>query len=144
MSTKDWIEKDYYKVLGVSKDAKPEEIKKAYRKLARENHPDQNPGNPEAERRFKEVSEANDVLSSDAKRKEYDEARRLFGGGGFRFPGSGGAARAARRWTTCSATPATPVSVTCSAGCSTPAARPDAPGSRPRAAPGGAATSRAR
>ena len=72
------------------KDAKPEDIKKAYRKLARENHPDQNPGNPEAERRFKEVSEANDVLSDDAKRKEYDEARRLFGGGGFRFPRSGG------------------------------------------------------
>ena len=87
MSTKDWIEKDYYKVLGVSKDAKPEEIKKAYRKLARDNHPDQNPGNADAERRFKEISEANDVLSSEAKRKEYDEARRLFGGGGFRFPG---------------------------------------------------------
>jgi molecular chaperone DnaJ len=90
VSTKDWVEKDYYKVLGVAKDAKPEEIKKAYRKLARENHPDQNPGNPEAEQRFKEVSEANDVLSSDTKRKEYDEARRLFGGGGFRFPRSGG------------------------------------------------------
>ncbi len=89
MSTKDWIEKDFYKVLGVSKDAKPEEIKKAYRKLARENHPDANPGNPEAEKRFKEVSEANDVLSSESKRKEYDEARRLFGGGGFRFPGAG-------------------------------------------------------
>ena len=86
MSTKDWIEKDYYKVLGVSKDAKPEEIKKAYRKLARDNHPDQNPGNPEAEQRFKEISEANDVLSDAEKRKEYDEARRLFGGGGFRFP----------------------------------------------------------
>ncbi len=91
MSTKDWIEKDYYKVLGVSKDAKPEDIKKAYRKLARENHPDANPGNPEAEKRFKEVSEANDVLASESKRKEYDEARRLFGGGGFRFPGAGGA-----------------------------------------------------
>ena len=89
MSTKDWIEKDYYKVLGVSKDAKPEEIKKAYRKLARDNHPDQNPGNADAERRFKEISEANDVLSNEAKRKEYDEARRLFGGGGFRFPGAG-------------------------------------------------------
>jgi molecular chaperone DnaJ len=90
MSTKDWIEKDFYKVLGVSKDATPEDIKKAYRKLARENHPDQNPGNAAAERRFKEISEANDVLSSQAKRKEYDEARRLFGGGGFRFPRSGG------------------------------------------------------
>ena len=90
MSTKDWIEKDFYKTLGVSKDAKPEDIKKAYRKLARANHPDQNPGNAEAERRFKEISEANDVLSSETKRKEYDEARRLFGAGGFRFPGSGG------------------------------------------------------
>ena len=58
MSTKDWIEKDFYKVLGVTKDAKPEEIKKAYRKLARQNHPDQNPGNAAAEQRFKEISEA--------------------------------------------------------------------------------------
>jgi molecular chaperone DnaJ len=91
VSTKDWLEKDYYKVLGVSKDAKPDELKKAYRKLARENHPDQNPGNPEAEKRFKEVSEANDVLSDAKKRKEYDDARKLFGGGGFRFPGGGGA-----------------------------------------------------
>ena len=91
MSTKDWIEKDFYKVLGVAKDAKPEEIKKAYRKLARQNHPDQNPGNAAAEQRFKEISEAYDMLSHDAKRKEYDEARRLFGCGGFRFPGTGGA-----------------------------------------------------
>lgn len=90
MSTKDYVEKDYYKVLGVSKDAKPEDIKKAYRKLARNNHPDQNPNDPEAERRFKDISEANDVLSDSAKRKEYDEARRLFGGGGFRFPRSSG------------------------------------------------------
>ena len=93
MSTKDWIEKDFYKVLGVAKDAKPEEIKKAYRKLARDNHPDQNPGNPAAEQRFKDVSEANDVLSNPEKRKEYDEARRLFGGGGFRFPGANGGGR---------------------------------------------------
>ncbi len=89
MSTKDWLEKDYYKILGVSSDAKPEEIKKAFRKLARENHPDANQHNPEAERKFKEISEANDVLSDPAKRKEYDEARRLLGVG-FRFPGSGG------------------------------------------------------
>ena len=90
MSTKDWLEKDYYKVLGVSKDAKPEEIKKAFRKLARENHPDQHPGDDARERRFKEVSEANSVLADPAPRKEYDEQRSLFGGGGFRFPGGGG------------------------------------------------------
>lgn len=93
MSTKDWLEKDYYKVLGVSSDAKPEEIKKAFHKLARQYHPDQNKQNPEAEEKFKEISEANSVLSDAEKRKEYDEARRLFGGGGFRFPrgGQGGA-----------------------------------------------------
>src|SRR5919106_3397868 len=90
MSTKEWIEKDFYKVLGVARDAKPEEIKRAYRKLARQNHPDQNPGNTTAEQRFKEISEAYDILSHEDKRKEYDEARRLFGGGGFRFPGRGG------------------------------------------------------
>lgn len=89
MSTKDWLEKDYYKVLGVSKDAKPEEIKKAFRKLARENHPDAKPGDKKAEARFKEVSEANSVLSDPKKRKEYDEQRSLFGSG-FRFPGAGG------------------------------------------------------
>ncbi|HAM44512.1 MAG TPA: molecular chaperone DnaJ [Propionibacteriaceae bacterium] len=89
MSTKDWLEKDYYKVLGVSADAKPEEIKKAFRKLARQYHPDQNKHNPEAEEKFKEISEANSVLSDAEKRKEYDEARRLFGGGGFRFPRGG-------------------------------------------------------
>ncbi|MEL4357692.1 MULTISPECIES: molecular chaperone DnaJ [unclassified Luteococcus] len=89
MSVKDYAEKDYYKILGVSKDAKPEEIKKAFRKLARENHPDQHPGDAKAEQRFKDVSEANSVLSDPKKRKEYDEARSLFGGGGFRFPRGG-------------------------------------------------------
>jgi len=89
MSARDYVEKDYYAALGVSKDAKPADIKKAYRKLATELHPDRNPG---GEERFKEVSEAYDVLSDDAKRKEYDEARALFGSGGGRgfsggFPG---------------------------------------------------------
>ncbi|CAM5715637.1 molecular chaperone DnaJ [Streptomyces sp. NPDC048224] len=91
MSTKDFIEKDYYKVLGVPKDATEAEIKKAYRKLARENHPDANKGNVKAEERFKEISEANDILGDPKKRKEYDEARSLFGNGGFRpGPGAGG------------------------------------------------------
>jgi molecular chaperone DnaJ len=91
MGTKEWLEKDFYKVLGVSKDASAEEIKKSYRKLARQNHPDANRGDAKAEERFKEVSEAYSVLSDPAKRKEYDEARSLFGGaGGFRFPGGQG------------------------------------------------------
>jgi molecular chaperone DnaJ len=91
MSTRDYIEKDYYKSLGVSKDASPAEIKKAYRKLARQYHPDANKGDVSSEERFKEISEAYDVLSDDTKRKEYDEARTLFAGGGFRVPsGAGG------------------------------------------------------
>ncbi|WP_327176990.1 molecular chaperone DnaJ [Streptomyces sp. NBC_01335] len=91
MSTKDFVEKDYYKVLGVPKDATDAEIKKAYRKLAREFHPDANKSDAKAEERFKEISEANDVLGDAKRRKEYDEARALFGNGGFRpGPGAGG------------------------------------------------------
>ena len=90
MSTKDFLEKDYYKALGVAKDASSQDIKKAYRKLARELHPDKNPGDAKAEARFKEVSEAYDVLSDDKRRREYDEARSLFGAGGFRPGGAGG------------------------------------------------------
>ena len=82
MSTKDYLEKDYYKALGVPKDAKPEEIKKAYRKLARQFHPDANKGDVGSEDRFKEISEAYDVLSDAQRRKEYDDARTLFGSGG--------------------------------------------------------------
>jgi molecular chaperone DnaJ len=89
VSTKDWLEKDFYKVLGVSKTADAAEIKKAYRKLARKYHPDSNSGDASAEARFKDVSEAYDVVGDVKKRKEYDEARRLFGNGGFRMPGSG-------------------------------------------------------
>ncbi|GAA2505813.1 molecular chaperone DnaJ [Streptomyces thermolineatus] len=89
MSTRDFVEKDYYKVLGVPKDATEAEIKKAYRKLAREYHPDANKGDAKAEERFKEISEANDVLGDPKRRKEYDEARSLFGAGGFRAGGGG-------------------------------------------------------
>src|SRR5215213_3156408 len=92
MSTRDFIEKDYYAALDVPKDADAAAIKKAYRKLARDLHPDKNPNNAEAEARFKDVSEAYDVLSDEKRRAEYDEARRLFGAGGRAggFPGGFG------------------------------------------------------
>jgi molecular chaperone DnaJ len=89
MSPADWASKDFYKVLGVSKDASPEDIKKAYRKLARANHPDSKPGDAAAEERFKSISEAYSVLSDTDRRKEYDEQRTLFGSGGFRVPPPG-------------------------------------------------------
>ena len=81
MSARDYVEKDYYAALGVPKDASAADIKKKYRKLAAELHPDRNPG---GEERFKEVSEAYDVLSDATKRQEYDEARALFSSGGSR------------------------------------------------------------
>ena len=74
---REWFEKDYYQVLGVAADASQKDITKAYRKLARELHPDKNPGNAAAEERFKEVSSAYDVLGDESKRAEYDEVRRL-------------------------------------------------------------------
>jgi molecular chaperone DnaJ len=91
VSTRDYLEKDYYAALGVSKTATQAEIKKAYRKLARQHHPDANKGDAASEEKFKEISEAYDVLSDEKKRKDYDEARTLFGAGGFRMPHGGGA-----------------------------------------------------
>ncbi len=79
---------DYYKVLGVGKNASDEEIKKAYRKLARKYHPDRNQGDKQAEERFKEISQAHDVLSDAEKRKAYDRGTGPFGG--FTAPGGGG------------------------------------------------------
>ncbi len=90
---REWFEKDYYKVLGLEESATAKEVTKAYRKLARDLHPDKNPGDASAEERFKEVAAAYDVLGDEEKRKEYDEVRRMgpmgaMGGngpGGFRF-----------------------------------------------------------
>ncbi|HVS68943.1 MAG TPA: molecular chaperone DnaJ [Mycobacteriales bacterium] len=90
MSVRDYVEKDYYASLGVPKDASAADIKKAYRKLARTHHPDTNAGDAKAEEKFKEISEAYDVLSDATKRKEYDEARAMFAGGGFRMPPGAG------------------------------------------------------
>jgi molecular chaperone DnaJ len=86
---REWFDKDYYSVLGVPQGATEKEITRAYRKLAKQYHPDANPGNTTAEEKFKEVSAANDVLSDAAKRKEYDEVRRMVASGAY-SPGGGG------------------------------------------------------
>ena len=88
MTSQDWFSKDFYATLGVSKDATAEEIKKAYRKLARDLHPDRNPGDTSSEQRFKEVGEAYSVLADAEQRQQYD-AIRTMGGGGPRFQAGG-------------------------------------------------------
>jgi len=88
MASQDWFDKDFYKVMGVSKDVSEAELKKKYRKLAREFHPDLHPGDAKAEARFKEINEAHDILSDKAKRAEYDQVRAM--GSGPRFTGGAG------------------------------------------------------
>lgn len=90
MASQDWFDKDFYKVLGVSKDITEAELKKAYRKLARTYHPDSNAGDPTAEARFKEISEAYAVLSDKEQRAEYDQIRAMGSGARFTAGGSGG------------------------------------------------------
>jgi molecular chaperone DnaJ len=90
MAAKDLYEKDFYKVLGVDKKAAADEIKKRYRALARDLHPDKTKGDVVKEEEFKAVSEAYEILSDPKKRAEYDEARSLFAKGGFRAPQGGG------------------------------------------------------
>ena len=89
MANQDWFDKDFYKSLGVASDATDAEIKKAYRKLAKDLHPDKNPGNAAAEQRFKEVSEAYSVLSDAGQRKEYDAVRAMTHGRARFTAGSG-------------------------------------------------------
>ena len=96
MASENWITDDFYKALGVSEDASESDIKKAYRKLSRKYHPDLNPGDAAAEKKFKEISEAYDVLSDKKQREEYDQIRRYgasgmggFGGGSYTgYPGA--------------------------------------------------------
>src|SRR5918992_3322418 len=87
---REWFDKDYYAVLGVPKNASRSEIKKAYRKLAQQHHPDTAKGDPAAEERFKEISAAYDVLGDEEKRKAYDRVREMGAAGfGFGRPGAG-------------------------------------------------------
>jgi len=90
LASQDWVDKDFYKILGVAKDASDADIKKAYRKLARQHHPDTNAGNAASEKKFKDISEAYSVLSDPDERQQYDAIRAM--GSGARFaPGGAGA-----------------------------------------------------
>ena len=91
MASQDWLEKDFYAILGVPEDASDADIKKAYRKLARKWHPDQNPGDAAAEQKFKDIGEANAVLSDPEERQQYDSIRQMTRGGArFTAGGPGG------------------------------------------------------
>jgi len=89
LASQDWVDKDFYKILGVAKDASDADIKKAYRKLARQHHPDTNAGNAASEKKFKDISEAYSVLSDPDERQQYDAIRAM--GSGARFAPGGAA-----------------------------------------------------
>jgi len=89
LASQDWVDKDFYKILGVAKDASDADIKKAYRKLARQHHPDTNAGNTASEKKFKDISEAYSVLSDPEERQQYDAIRAM--GSGARFAPGGAA-----------------------------------------------------
>ena len=158
-SASDWATKDFYAVLGVGKTASADEIKKAYRKLARANHPDSHPDDSAKHEKFKQVAEAYDVIGDAEKRKKYDQARQLFASGGFPAGGSGysggtinlddllreRAAAVAAVSATCSATSSAAVPARAADGSSR--GRPAAPTSRrrrPSASPRRSTASRCR
>ncbi|MFJ4159766.1 DnaJ C-terminal domain-containing protein [Microbacterium testaceum] len=89
MASQDWFDKDFYKVLGVDKSVSAADLKKTYRKLARQYHPDSNPGDAKAEATFKEISEAYSVLNDPEQREEYDQIRAMGSGARFSAPGAG-------------------------------------------------------
>lgn len=89
MASQDWFDKDFYKVLGVDKSVSAADLKKTYRKLARQYHPDSNPGDAKAEAKFKEISEAYSVLNDPEQREEYDQIRAMGSGARFSAPGAG-------------------------------------------------------
>lgn len=92
MASQDWVDKDFYKILGVAKDASDADIKKAYRKLARQYHPDTNSGDAVSEKKFKDISEAYSVLSDPEERQQYDAIRAMGGGARFAPHGAGSSA----------------------------------------------------
>ena len=96
MASQDWVDKDFYKILGVAKDASDADIKKAYRKLARKHHPDTNSGDTASEKKFKDISEAYSVLSDPDERQQYDAIRAMGGGARFAPGGAGGGGRRRR------------------------------------------------
>ena len=90
MASQDWVDKDFYAILGIAKDASDADIKKAYRKLARQHHPDTNSGDTASEKKFKDISEAYSVLSDPDERQQYDAIRAMGGGARFAPGGAGG------------------------------------------------------